>query len=82
MQTKQRISLSLPIKLATFVRTYSKNKNKTQSAIIADALKILQRILEEQELKESYLNESDQKDFAELASTTFYHDFLRSSSKN
>lgn len=79
MLTKQRVSLSLPIQLVYFVQSTAKKRQKTQSYVFEEALKILQKLLEEKELKDAYLNESSD-DFADLAVGSYYEDILKHAS--
>lgn len=74
MQTKKRISVSLPQNLTNFVQSSSRAQQITQSAVIEKALGILKKLQEQQALKNAYLgdNENNLDEFVEV----FFNDCL------
>lgn len=76
MQTKQRISISLPINIVSFVQNTAQKRQKTQSFIFEEAIKILKKVSEENDLKNAYLKESND-DFSDLAISSYYDDFCK-----
>lgn len=79
MQTKQRISISLPIELTHFVQSFSKKQQTTQSAVVQQALAILKKIQEEQELKNAYVADQNSDNSDEFVDV-FFNDCLKDES--
>ena len=77
MQTRQRLSLSLPIELIWFIQSFAKWNKKTQSSIIEDALNIYKNIINQKELKDAYIEEAkNEDDFSDIAMLSYYNDFV------
>jgi len=78
IKNKERISVMLSPSLIEFMKNYSKFNNKTQSDTIAESLKVFRKLIENEELKNAYLNEVKISDnFENLAVDSFYNDFVK-----
>lgn len=78
MQTRQRLSLSLPIELINFIQSFAKWNQRTQSSIIEDALNVYKNIISQKELKNAYIEESkNENDFSDIAMLSYYNDFVK-----
>lgn len=76
MKSKTRATFSITVSQFKFLKKYAQTHNIHQSYVVSQAINIFQKLQEDSDLKNAYIDESNIKDnFTDKALEVYYNDF-------